>query len=481
MIVLGIDLRDGGARLAAARKVGKGRWEIASRAEVLPPDSAGPPDQPALLKAALQQMNGSGRNAVVVLGFQHVLIRRLTLPRLSLTRLRRLIERDIERYVPFHAEGANFDLRVLRDLKAERKQEIVLTAVPARLIQPLAAVCKEARLKLQVVDLDLVALLRGAAASGVPEATAGAWAVVEVAPTWVRMGLFQAGILLAGRSFPTTAEGAGEIAIQVRRSLEVLLSQQPGEDKLKGLALAGDVADGGLAAELLPLLQADIASRLDEGFAIHPVTPCAGPAPGFAAAFGAALAGAVGPRGLDLLPRVTFAARQRQARQGAMILGALAALGGYGWFWSQSVPDSEQRIRQAESAIRTSQEALKRNAEVQKQEARRKELSEVLLDMRVSETPLHQAVPAMAALAPAGLRITDISGQVPDLQLKGTATDPAQVAELLGQLAGAPFVAAVDLRSLTVQAAGTVNFDMTLSLKGQRRGGAPDAAAGKNP
>ncbi|HYG57383.1 MAG TPA: pilus assembly protein PilM [Symbiobacteriaceae bacterium] len=460
--LLGIDLRAGDIRLATLRRAGKG-WEMQHFAALPAPDGG-----PVQLKAAVEQFRPGVREAVLVLGYQHALIRRHLLPRMAPGRLRALVEREQDRYIPFWGEGANFDLHVLRSSKADRQMDVLLAAVPSRLILPLQQACRAAGLRLAAVDLDLSALLRAAVAAGALASVAGLAAVVEVEGATVRVGLFENGVLVAGRGLTTEAESAAEVAVEVRRSLEVLLAQQPAEARLGGLALVGDVAGGGLAGELAALLRTDVGGRLDPAFAVNPVVLPDGS--GAVAAFGAALAREAAPRPFHLLPRTTLEQRRQRARNLLMGMAGAAAVSTYGWYWSVSVPEAHLRLERAETALVAAQADLKRRAEVEQLEKRRRELEMVLADLRVSETPMYQVIPGIRALAPPGLEVTDVGGQVPNLSVKGQASHPSQVAELLGRLAAAPYVAGIELRTVSQVNGSQYSYDISVTLRGQKRG-----------
>lgn len=466
--LVGVDLRDGNCR-AVLPEQGRPGWRVKTALEV-PPFMQPPDPHPGLqLKRIRKKLCKQGTAVVVALGFQHVLIRRLLFPQMPMKRLRALVERDGHRYIPFYQEGACFDLVRLETEADPGQMEILLVAVPARVIQPILEACRSSGLRLAALDIDLMAMYRVVSAAR-PEGdkALAVEAVVEAGSQAVRIGLFEQGVLMAGRGITHSGAGWGELAVEIRRSLEVLLSQQPGVGRLNCIHLFGDDDEGSLSDALLPLLEQQMGPRLGKEFAIR-LQQAEGAQFGHHVAFGASLAQVVTPTLFSLLPRRTQAEQEQRARH--LLLGTLGAglVGVYGWYWSQTVPEAARRIALAEASIRISQATLQNRAELQRLEARRKELEPVILDLKVSHVPVHELLPAMGDLAPVGLRVTDLSGSLPSLVLKGRASQPGLVPVYLGRLAGAPQIKSVELKSLS-QTLGEYQFELNVMVSGDGKG-----------
>lgn len=472
--VLGLEFGEGQVRAVAARRAGRG-YAAAAWAE-RPTPAGGPLAPPGELGPLLRELAAevkAGTNRVVIaLSSQHILVRRVVLPRLRPARLRRMLEEEGMNYIPFLSEGAAFDLRLLdgpvrgrRRAEAGHRAAALLAAVPSRVVSALQESCQAAGLVLAGLELDLLSAFRGLQAAESRQPTA----LVHVGDRRARVAIFHGGQPVVARSLEVTGDGLPELSSGVRRLLELTL--EAGGPPLELLCLSGPTAGGNLAGALAEVLPAELAGLLHPEFRIEPLmVPAESPgAEQAAAAFGAALAPVAPPGLLDLLPRPTF--QQVAARRRRLVYGllGLALIGLYGWWWSVAVPAGRSQLAALLGEEKSQQQRLARAQSVKELEQQAASLATVVRDMALVEAPLSEAYTGLKALFPGDTELAEVGGSLPNQRIAGTARRPELVDDLVVRLAQSPLVTEVSLKTLH-QAEDEYRFELMIQLKGKEVG-----------
>jgi len=120
-------------------------------------------NRPALITAikelASKTKIGKCGVAISLSGHSSVIVKRITLPKMTTPELSQSIKFEAEQYIPFDINDVNIDFQILGPSTQEQGQmDVVLVAVKKSLIQDYVSVVKEAGLTPEVIDVDAFAL-----------------------------------------------------------------------------------------------------------------------------------------------------------------------------------------------------------------------------------------------------------------------------------------------------------------------------------
>lgn len=402
------------------------------------------------LKETLKtQFRPRTRHVALSVGGQSALVRRLALPKLPLRRLRSLLETQGDQWIPFLREGASFDIAVVEADLSEQEQEILLVAVPTRIVEGMAQALRYAGLRLAALDVDIAAHYRAALAARTAPRE-GVVGILDMDQDRARLGLFQDGTLATVRSLETIPylPAPGEpppdpmmlegFAVDVRRALEMMLSQVRGNSLLSALAV---VSARWPAKEMMGLLerelQGEMGHRLNTDFQVRPAASADMP-PGSSLAFGLALTEASPPKGLDLLPRASLAEQRRSRFALTAGLALILGVGLYGLWWSQMMPAMEQTQRQLQVRVQKQNQLLEKEVQVRADEDLATRLRPIIEELKRA-APLAQMLPELKDLLPPGLVITALDYSTPELLMGGTAPGAETVTEFMEALEDSAF------------------------------------------
>lgn len=478
-ILLGIDLSATVIRMAQASRTKDGYKPDHVWAErpmpagayrdgqILDPHAVG-----QAIKDGLRQFKPRTRQVAVGVGSQTALVRRAALPRLKPERLRAMLETQGDSWIPFLQEGASFDLLVVNPTLNEREQEVLIVAIPNRLLTGLTAALKTAGLKLAAVEVDALALYRAALAKRAAPAE-GAVVTLKIDPDRFRLGLIDDGLLVALRNLdavplanPTAPIITENFLSNLRRSLELMLTQIKEPKPLRRLVVAADsVWPEELVTLVIRELQTNMPGSLAPEFSVSQLSALETPG-GTDLAFGLSLVQALGPVPLRLLARPTAAERRQQRISLGCSILLLVGTTTYSHFWHQEEPRLEQQQTKLEQNLAQLQEALAKEPELTAEEARAKSLLPLLKQMDRFD-PWSVAFPDLKALLPEGLMVVSLAGAPPALEIVGTAVHASLVSQLLQRLADSPRFGEPVLK-YSGAGTGPVSFSIEVTMSPRR-------------
>lgn len=473
-LLLGIDLGPSVIRIAEASRAGSS-IAVARWAELtMPPDAYrdGHVLDPQAVGKALKEglkahFRPSTRQVALAVGGQAALVRRTVLPKLKLGKVRELLETQGDSWIPFLREGAAYEVAVINPSLNERNQEVLIVAVPSRLITGFSAALKVAGLKLAAVEVDTLALFRTAQArASVP--AEGVVAVLQVEPAYVRLGLMENGMLVSVKNLDTRVrvnDGAPDVTeaflADFRRSLELMMARMTETKPLTSLVLSSSL----LTPETLlgPLereLQGSISGQLGDGFAAKLMTDTRAPQ-GSDLALGLSLVLAGAPKAMRLLPKPTVREQKQQRLSLVCSLLLLGAAAGYTHFWQQEAPRLKAQQTKLDQTLVQLRNELLREKEVAAEEALIKRLAP-LEEQLAKHDRLSVSMPDLKQLLPEGLTITSLTSTPPHLTLVGSASSPELVSTFLQALADS---AAFGSPVLKTSDAGTGPANFTIEVE----------------
>jgi type IV pilus assembly protein PilM len=93
-----------------------------------------------------------------VSGHSSVIIKRISLPKMSEDELNESIKFEAEQYIPFDIEDVNLDFQILSSTEADNQMDVLVVAVKKDKINEYVSVVKDAGLNPVIVDVDTFAL-----------------------------------------------------------------------------------------------------------------------------------------------------------------------------------------------------------------------------------------------------------------------------------------------------------------------------------
>lgn len=431
----------------------------------------------AALKELRKKLGGGPREVATAIPANLALVRRLAMPKLPVKKLRSLLETQGQQFIPFYRDGATFDFVVTNPNLSPNELEILLVAVPTVVVERLQAAIRADGLKLVSLDIETVAQYRAGVALGEIQAGAHA-AVLDVGHRRARLGLFSNGWPTIIRTMdvlpllPTYGEPPADVrfldpeefAVELRRTVEILLSQSRPDDTVAAMLLSARWE----SPDVVSLLEEEmrVGGRTAPDFR---VALTGGPvvAPGFSMAFGLALALAAPPIRLTLLPRPPMDVVKQRRLAGIILFLSLLGAGAYGWYWYQDdLRLAEERIKLDKAMAEHNTYIAKTEPVVKAVEARAKEFEPLRTALNEKE-PWSVFYPHLRSLLPTGVELQNINLSGQNLTLAGKASTPEALAEFVQKLHTSPMVVPPVLHSYA-EAAGTFN----ISAKVQpRRGG----------
>ncbi|MFZ5816324.1 MAG: pilus assembly protein PilM [Bacillota bacterium] len=474
-----MELAANSIRLVQAQQ-GSSGYQVARSAEVeFPPNvyQDGQIFDPKGFRAAMKEalrgrMGGAGRSAVMAVGAQHLLVRRVPLPKLKRNDLRHLLETQGDQWIPFLREGAAFEVVVINPNLNEHQQEVLLVAVPLRFVEYAHNLLQAAGLKLAALDVDVSAVYRAAVlTAGAP--ASGAVAVLDLSKEKPRLGFYHDGLLVAARTLetrvPRPALGGeapairfgGDFPIEVRRTVELLMTPLPEGTALNAVVLLDPQSDPALQEELGRELTGALQNRLGSDFRLF-ATQGPGLAPNQVQSFGLSLVTGGSPTSFNLMPRPTVKENRQRRLSTILSLLLIAGLGGYAFLWTLQMPGFADQWVLKQRTLNNMKEQLAREQEVALEERKAEALAPLLaqLDQYDNWSVVH---PRLKSLLPPGVRISSVVGAMPNLNITGTAPDPDRVAEFVNALDESPYFHNLVLSSSGTNP-GTVQFSLSITV-----------------
>ncbi len=164
-LAVGLDIGSSSVKLVQL-KPRKGGWTLAAFGSApLPPEAIvdGALMNSSAIVEAIQQVLGEQRvkakNVAIGVRGHSVIIKKISLPRMSQEEVDESIQWEAEQYIPFDVKDVNIDTQILSDQgDAAGQMEVLLVAAKKDMINDYTAVCAEAGLAVSVVDVDAFAV-----------------------------------------------------------------------------------------------------------------------------------------------------------------------------------------------------------------------------------------------------------------------------------------------------------------------------------
>src|SRR5512134_1176300 len=164
-LAVGLDIGSSGVKLVQLKEKKGGYALTAFGAAPLPPEAIvdGALMNSAAIVQAIQdlvaQQKVKTREVAIGVRGHSVIIKKISLPRMTQEELDESIQWEAEQYIPFDVKDVNIDTQILaRESDATGQMDVLLVAAKKDMINDYTSVCAEAGLTATVVDVDAFAV-----------------------------------------------------------------------------------------------------------------------------------------------------------------------------------------------------------------------------------------------------------------------------------------------------------------------------------
>lgn len=147
---IGLDIGSSSIKLLELEVKGKERWLKHLSFAALGPGE----DTPAALKAFIESQKISGRPVNTSVSGQSVIMRYLTLPRMSLHELKSTMQYEAGQYIPLPRDEVILDCAIVKEKAEDNKMLVALAAVKKAIIYERISLLEKAGLSARVIDID---------------------------------------------------------------------------------------------------------------------------------------------------------------------------------------------------------------------------------------------------------------------------------------------------------------------------------------
>jgi len=163
--LFGLDIGSSSLKLAEVRRAGRGYQLINAGMVSLPQEAiveGAVMNAPAVVDAILELLNKhkpGTRNVATAVSGHSVIIKKISLPRMSKEELEQSIQWEAEQYIPFNIQEVNLDYQILsgrreKDAKEGNEQmDLLLVAAKRDLVEDYASLLREADLRPVLMDV----------------------------------------------------------------------------------------------------------------------------------------------------------------------------------------------------------------------------------------------------------------------------------------------------------------------------------------
>ncbi|BDG09028.1 type IV pilus assembly protein PilM [Anaeromyxobacter paludicola] len=164
-LAVGLDIGSSSVKLVQLKPRKGGYTLTAFGSAPLPPEAivdGALMNSSAIVEAIQQVMNEQhvrAKNVAIGVRGHSVIIKKISLPRMSQEEVDESIQWEAEQYIPFDVKDVNIDTQILSDQgDAAGQMDVLLVAAKKDMINDYTAVCAEAGLTVSVVDVDAFAV-----------------------------------------------------------------------------------------------------------------------------------------------------------------------------------------------------------------------------------------------------------------------------------------------------------------------------------
>lgn len=161
---VGLDIGTSAVKIAQVKQTSKGPQLQAFDTILLPPDTVrdGVILHAPQLSSRIQEVFALNKirhkQVAVSLSGHSVIIKKISLPEMSVAELEDSIQWEAEQYIPFDIKDVNVDFQIINPHAGQGQMDVLLVAAKKAVIEELAEVVRAAKLEPVIVDVDAFAI-----------------------------------------------------------------------------------------------------------------------------------------------------------------------------------------------------------------------------------------------------------------------------------------------------------------------------------
>ena len=220
--VVGLDIGSNSIKLAELKETKKG-YQLKNIGEtLLPPEAIVNKvitNRDAVSEAIyslIEELRVKTKNAVISISGHSVIIKKVSIPKMSEKELREAVPWELEQYIPQNIEDVNYDFQILPGQTAEGNMDVLIVAAKKDITNDYINVVNDAGLNAVVVDVDVFAL-ENMYEANYPE-SGGVVALVNIGASVTNINILKNGVSVFTRDITT---GGNQFTELIQKEFDV--------------------------------------------------------------------------------------------------------------------------------------------------------------------------------------------------------------------------------------------------------------------
>lgn len=220
--VVGLDIGSNSIKLAELKETKKG-YQLKNIGEtLLPPEAIVNKvitNRDAVSEAIyslIEELRVKTKNAVISISGHSVIIKKVSIPKMSEKELREAVPWELEQYIPQNIEDVNYDFQILPGQTAEGNMDVLIVAAKKDITNDYINVVNDAGLNPVVVDVDVFAL-ENMYEANYPE-SGGVVALVNIGASVTNINILKNGVSVFTRDITT---GGNQFTELIQKEFDV--------------------------------------------------------------------------------------------------------------------------------------------------------------------------------------------------------------------------------------------------------------------
>jgi type IV pilus assembly protein PilM len=220
--VVGLDIGSNSIKLAELKETKKG-YQLKNIGEtLLPPEAIVNKvitNRDAVSEAIyslIEELRVKTKNAVISISGHSVIIKKVSIPRMSEKELREAVPWELEQYIPQNIEDVNYDFQILPGQTPEGNMDVLIVAAKKDITTDYINVVNDAGLNPVVVDVDVFAL-ENMYEANYPE-SGGVVALVNIGASVTNINILKNGVSVFTRDITT---GGNQFTELIQKEFDV--------------------------------------------------------------------------------------------------------------------------------------------------------------------------------------------------------------------------------------------------------------------
>ena len=220
--VVGLDIGSNSIKLAELKETKKG-YQLKNIGEtLLPPEAIVNKvitNRDAVSEAIyslIEELRVKTKNAVISISGHAVIIKKVSIPKMSEKELREAVPWELEQYIPQNIEDVNYDFQILPGQTAEGNMDVLIVAAKKDITNDYINVVNDAGLNPVVVDVDVFAL-ENMYEANYPE-SGGVVALVNIGASVTNINILKNGVSVFTRDITT---GGNQFTELIQKEFDV--------------------------------------------------------------------------------------------------------------------------------------------------------------------------------------------------------------------------------------------------------------------